>query len=167
LSGRRLTGAVVPVVYFLATSERLGAVCRLEVLAEHAGTVEDGLQLLDQLHESWGPGGELDGLNDAAVGTSVPLSWETLLLLGTLTSAEAPGSLDLDVPHGRAMRTGPARPPTADEMHAVAVDLVAQELQDAGCLAARVSAGGRTRIVNEDEWRSFRRPARTASRPAP
>ena len=165
--GRRLRGAVVPVVHFVATSERLGTVCSLEVLAEHAGPVEDGLQLLDELDACWGPGGELDVLDRASIGTSVALTWESLLLLGTMVRAGASGGLDLDVAHASATRTGPARTPTADEMHAVAVDLVAQELRDSGCLAARVSAGGRTRTVNEDQWRSFRRPVRATRRPAP
>ena len=160
MSGRRLADAVVPVVHFVATVEKLGAVCCVEVLAEHAGPVEDGLEVLDDLHARWGPGGELDVLRDAEAGTPVPLTWETLLLLGATTvSTEPTGTLDLDVPHGTATRTGLSPAPTADEMHAVAVELVAQELQDAGCLAARVSVGGTTRVVNEDEWRSFRRTA--------
>lgn len=170
MSRRRLADAVVPVVHFVVTVDKLGAACSIEVLAEHAGPVEDGLQVLEDLDASWGPGGELDTLGDTAAGTPVPLTWETLLLLGTMTTGTqtrgtgATDALDLDVPHGTATRRGPAPGPTADEMHAVAVGLVAQELQDAGCLAARVSVGSRTRVVNEDEWRAFRRAARPPRR---
>ena len=160
MSGRRLADAVVPVVQFVVTVEKLGAVCCLEVLAEHAGPVEDGLEVLDDLDTRWGPGGELDVLRDTELGTPVPVSWETLLLLGAAAVRTGPaGGLDLDVPHGTATRTGLSPAPTGEEMHAVAVELVAQELQDAGCLAARVCVGRTTRVVNEDEWRSFRRTA--------
>ena len=140
MSGRRLVDAVVPVVHLVATVEKLDALCCVEVLAEHAGPLEDGLQVLEELQESWGAEGELDALRDAPVGACVQVSWETLLLLRMVSPrAEAPDvvDLDLDVSHGTATRTGSSWSPTADEIHVVAVDLVAQEVQDAGCVAAR------------------------------
>lgn len=155
MRARRLADAVVPVVHFAVTVEKLGTVWSVQVLAEHAGPVEDGLQVLEDLHAAWGPDGELAGLSNAPTGVPVPLGWETLLLLGAMMRRPGPpGTVDLDVPHGSASRSGPWRAPTPDEMHAVALDLVAQELQDAGCLAAQLSAGGRTMIVNEDGWRA-------------
>jgi len=164
VSRRRSPDAVVPVVELAATVEALGAVWCLQVLAEHAGPIEDALEVLHELQAAWGPGGELALLGDAPTGRPVPLSWETVLLLGTLTPCSAPpGGFELDVSHGTATRTGVLMIPTADEMHAAAVALVAQELEDAGCLAAQVTVGSRTAVVNEEEWRSYWRPRGTES----
>lgn len=132
------------VIQFRAVREALAARCVVEVLAEHAGQVEEGLLTLTELDRSWGPGGELATLSRSAVGTAVPLGWESLLLLG-----RGPASgVRLDLHQRTATPTGPVRLPGLRERHELAARLVAQELADAGCLTARVSVGASVSVLD-------------------
>lgn len=85
-----------------------------------------------------GPDGELERIRTAVSGVVVPISWETVLLLGR---ADPPG-LWLDVSEHRVRRTGPVVLPDLDAQHALATELLTCELINSGCLAARVRVGG-------------------------
>ena len=119
--------------------ERAGlqSLCRLEAIAERADQLEDAIALVADLEPAWGAGGELDQLRTATPGVDVAISWESVLLLGR---AEATG-LRLDVGEHRVRRTGDVVLPDLDARQALAAELLACELINSGCLAARVSVG--------------------------
>lgn len=133
-----------PVIQFRAVREALATRCVLEVQAEHAGQVEEGLLTLAELDRAWGPEGELATLTRSAVGSAVPLGWESLLLIG-----QGPASgVRLDLHRRTATPTAAVRLPGLRERHALAARLVAQELADAGCLTARVGVGESVSVLD-------------------
>ena len=129
---------VVPLINFAVSKPALGTAAEIEAWAEHAGQLEDGLLLLDELDQLWGPQGELDRLAELADGHRAEVSWDTALLL----SKSATSGLQVDLANHLVRRTGKALLPTAGARRALAADLVLRELLDAGCAAATVAIGG-------------------------
>ena len=131
---------VLPLVNFAVSRPVLGTAADIEAWAEHAGQLEDGLALLDDLDQLWGPQGELDRLAELAAGRRAEVSWDTALLL----SMSATGGLQVDVANHLVRRTGEVLLlPTTSARHALAADLVLRELLDAGL---RGGDGGHRRI---------------------
>lgn len=115
----------------------LGSSCWIQAVAERSDQLEDAVDLIADLDLAWGPGGDLDQLRAAVPGEDVPISWETVLLLGRTDDPH----LQLDVREHRVRRTGAVRLPDLDARHALAAELITCELIDSGCLAARVRVG--------------------------
>ena len=136
-SRRPVAEVVTPLIYFSASRVVLGAPAEIEVMAEHAGQLEDGLMLLDDLDLRWGADGELAAIARLAPGAEMQVSWDTVLLL---TVARPPG-IEVELVTRRAARVGVVELPSLDVRRAVAVELVARELADAGCAAAAVRIG--------------------------
>lgn len=128
----------VPVIAFSTSAPGLGTRVSIRVLAEHAGALEEGLLLLGELTERWGPDGELAALAAAPTLRPVAVSPETLLLLSL---SEAPG-VGVGMEDQLAWRTGPVQLPGLPAQQALAADLLVEELLDAGCLSALVGVGG-------------------------
>lgn len=136
--------AVHPITEFRIVRAALGASARVDMLATHAGQIEDALQLLGRLDRLWGPAGELAALATRPAGETVTLTWETIALLLTAPTA----GLQVEVAHQRAVRHGPVSLPRPAVRHSVAADLVAAELLDSGCLAVSVLLGSARATVN-------------------
>lgn len=119
--------------------ERAGlqSLCRLDAIAERADQLDDAIALVADLELAWGADGELEQFQSAGLGVDVAISWETVLLLGR---ADALG-LQLDVGEHRVRRTGEVVLPDLDARHALAAELLACELINSDCLAARVRVG--------------------------
>lgn len=133
----------VPVILVSSSAPALGTVVHVSALAEQATPVEEALLLLADLEDWWGPAGELDALCASPCGTPVRVSAETVLLL-RLTEA---GPLAVDTDAHVARRTGPVARPGREALHAVAADLLAEELMDAGAVGALVGVGSVWRAV--------------------
>jgi thiamine biosynthesis lipoprotein ApbE len=159
-SRRAGVDAVTPLIYLTATRYVLGAVAEVEVMAEHAGQLEDGLMLLDDLDRRWGSDGELAAIQRLDVGDETQVSWDTVLLL---TVAPVAGT-EVELVTRRARRTGPVELPSVEVRRAVAVELVARELTDAGCAAAAVAIGDLVLLTDSPVQAPFRLALR---RPAP
>ena len=95
---------VVPLINFAVSRPVLGTRGDIEAWAEHAGQLEDGLALLNELDQMWGPQGELNGLAELAAGRRAEVSWDTALLL----SMSATRGLQVDVANHLVLRTGEA-----------------------------------------------------------
>jgi hypothetical protein len=150
-----MTGdGVLPLINFAVSRPVLGAAADIEAWAEHAGQFEDGLALLSELDQLWGPQGELDRLAELAGGRYAEVSWDTALLL----SMSATSGLQIDLVNHQVLRTGEVRLPAASARHALTADLVLRELLDAGCAAATVAISGFVRSV--DPGRPTRSPHR-------
>jgi hypothetical protein len=144
--------AVTPLIYFSAARFVLGAPAEVEVMAEHAGQMEDGLMLLDDLDRRWGSGGELAALADLAEDAVLEVSWDTVLLL---TVTRPPG-VEVELVTRTARRTGRVELPSPELRRAMAVELVARELTDAGCVAAAVAIGDMVRVTESPVSTPFR-----------
>lgn len=144
--------AVTPLIYFSATRLVLGAPAEVEVMAVHAGQMEDGLMLLDDLDRRWGSAGELAALADLSEDAALEVSWDTVLLL-TVTR---PAGVEVELVTRTARRTGRVELPTQELRRAMAVELVARELTDAGCVAAAVAIGEMVRVTNSPVSTPFR-----------
>src|SRR5690348_13199616 len=136
-AGRGAADAVTPLIYFAATRFALGATVEVEVMAEHAGQLEDGLMLLDDLDRRWGGHGELAAIAGLPADGELEVSWDTVLLL----TVARPRGIEVELVTRRAARIGPVELPAQDVRRAVAAELVARELTDAGCAAAAVAVG--------------------------
>jgi hypothetical protein len=135
---------VVPLINFAVSRPVLGTSADVEAWAEHAGQLEDGLALLNELDQMWGPQGELNRLAELAAGGRAEVSWDTALLL----SMSATRGLRVDVANRLVLRIGEVVLPSASARRALAADLVLRELLDAGCAAATVAIGGFVRSVD-------------------
>jgi hypothetical protein len=135
---------VLPLINFVVCRPVLGTSGEIEAWAEHAGQLEDGLVLLKELDQLWGPIGELTRLAELPRGRPAEVSWDTALLL----SMSATGGLSVDVANHLVWRTGEPLLPTASARWALAADLVLRELLDTGCAAAMVAIGGFVRSVD-------------------
>lgn len=144
--------AVTPLIYFSATRFVLGANAEIEVMAEHAGQLEDGLMLLDELDRRWGDVGELAAIAVLPLQASLEVSWDTVLLL----AVSQPPGVEVELVSHQACRVGPVELPTLDVRRAVAVELVARELTDAGCAAAAVAIGPLVRVSDTPVAAPFR-----------
>ena len=156
------TDAVTPLIYLAASRYVLGAAAEVEVMAEHAGQLEDGLALLDQLDQRWGKDGELAGIGRLATGHELEVSWDTVLLL---TVAPIAG-VEVELVTRRARRIGPIELPSAVVRQAVAVELVARELTDAGCAAVAVAIGELVLVTDSPVHAPFRLAARRRAQAA-
>jgi hypothetical protein len=133
---------VSPLIYFAASRFILGAPAELEVMAVHAGQLEDGLMLLDELDRQWGSDGELGAIADlpssrGGLDAAFEVSWDTVLLL----VVSRPPGVQIELVSHQARRIGPVELPAMDVRRALAVELVIRELTDAGCAAAAVAIG--------------------------
>ena len=129
---------VVSLIFFSVTRAALGVSAELEVLAAHAGQIEDGLALLDVLDRRWGTEDELAGLAALPVGWSTGVDWDTALLLSMFPAQ----GLMVDINLAAVTRTGPVILPSWQERQTLAAELVLRELMDGGCTAAAVAMGG-------------------------
>jgi hypothetical protein len=146
------TDAVTPLIYFSAARVVLDAPAEVEVMAVHAGQLEDGLMMLDDLDRRWGSAGEVASLAALPEGAPLEVSWDTVLLL---MLSRAPG-VEVDLVSGEARRTGRVDLPSMELRRAMAVELVARELTDAGCAAAAVAIGDMVRITDSPVATPFR-----------
>ena len=136
---------IVPLINFAVSRPVLGTSADVEAWAEHAGQLEDGLALLNELDQMWGPQGELNRLAELAVGRRAEVSWDTALLL----SMSATSGLQVDVVNRQVLRTAEELLlPTTSARQALTADLVLRELLDAGCAAATVAIGAFVRSVD-------------------
>ena len=135
---------MLPLINFAVSRPVLGTSAEIEAWANHAGQLEDGLALLDELDQLWGPQGELNWLVELAAGRRAEVSWDTALLL----SMSATRGLQVDVADHLVLRIGEVVLPTTSARQALAADLVLRELLDAGCAAATVAIGGFVRSVD-------------------
>ena len=154
--------AVTPLIYFSASRFILGAPAEVEVMAIHAGQLEDGLMLLDELDRRWGSDGELAAIADlssspSSVDAVLEVSWDTVVLL----AVTRPTGVEVELVSHEARRIGPVELPTMDVRRALAVELVVRELTDAGCAAAAVAIGDMVRISD----RALATPFKLAARP--
>jgi hypothetical protein len=144
--------AVTPLIYFSAARFVLGVPAEVEVMAVHAGQMEDGLMLLDELDRRWGSAGEVSALATLAEGARLEVSWDTVLLL---TVTRPPG-LVVELVARVARRTGAVELPSMEMRRAMAVELVARELTDAGCAAVAVAIGDLVRVTDSPVATPFR-----------
>ena len=131
-------------------------------MAEHAGQLEDGLMLLDGLDRRWGSDGELAAIGRLPAGGELEVSWDTVLLL---TVAPVAG-VEVELVTRRARQTGPVGLPSVELRRAVAVELVARELTDAGCAAAAVAIGDLVLVTDSPVHAPFRLAARREAQAA-
>ena len=148
--------AVTPLIYFSAARFVLGAPAEVEVMAVHAGQLEDGLMLLDDLDTRWGGDGELAAIADLPPGVGFEVSWDTVLLL----AVTHPPGVEVELVSHEVRRTGAVELPTMDPRRALAVQLVVRELTDTGCAAAAVAIGDTVRLTEGLVAAPFRLAAR-------
>ncbi|HEY6687190.1 MAG TPA: hypothetical protein VI094_13375 [Propionibacteriaceae bacterium] len=143
-TGLRDTAGVVSLIHFTASFTVLAARAELNIWAENAAHVENGLQLVDELNHEWGPDGRLASLIHAAHGTPVEVSWDTLLLL-VITDA---AGLTVDLQNHSVTRVGPVELPSAEIRRGLIAELLLQELRDAGCPAGTIAIGDYTSAID-------------------
>ena len=139
----------------------LGAAAEIEVMAEHAGQLEDGLMMLDELDRRWGGEGELVAIAGLSEGACLQVSWDTVLLLSV---TRLPG-VEVELVTRRVRRVGEVMLPTVDVRRAIAVELVVRELTDAGCAAAAVAIGEFVAVTDAPVAAPFRLVPRARCRP--
>src|SRR4051794_41832342 len=90
-------------------------------MAIHAGQLEDGLMLLDELDRRWGSDGELAAIADLSSSPSsgdavLEVSWDTVLLL----AVTPPTGVEGELVSPEARRVGPVELPPMDVRPALA-----------------------------------------------
>jgi hypothetical protein len=136
-TGPRDTAGVVSLIHFTASFTVLAARAELNIWAQNAVQVENGLQLVDELNHEWGPDGRLASLTHAVLSTPVDVSWDTLLLLAITGTT----GLTVDLQNHSVTRVGPVELPSVEARRALIAELLLQELRDAGCPVGTIAVG--------------------------